>query len=67
MAKLTEAMLDQIKREAEGIEYGQIVVKLNASSSSVDISVTRDVRILKDDPEFSKPGRLVLHSQRREG
>ncbi len=67
MAKLTPAMLRQIEEAADGIDYGSINIKLNAASSSVDIAVTRDIRVLKDDEQSSRPGRVVVHAVSRQG
>lgn len=65
MAKLTESMLKRIQEEAEGIEYGSITIGINASASTVNLTVTREVRVLKDDPESTKPGRVVVRTVTR--
>ena len=65
MAKLTESILKMIQDEADGIEYGSITIGINASSSSVNLTVTREVRVLKDDPESTKPGRVVVRTVTR--
>jgi len=67
MAKLTSDMLTIKQDEAAVVDYGTITIKLNAGASSVDISVTRDLRVLKDDEQSTRPGRVLVHSQRREG
>jgi DNA polymerase sigma len=65
MAKLTDTVLKMIQDEAEGIEYGSITIGLNASASTVNLTVTREVRVLKDDPESTRPGRVVVRTVSR--
>ncbi len=67
MAKLTNSMLETIRQEAEGVDFGSITIKLNANAGSVDIAVTRDIRVVKDDPESSRAGRVLVHAQSRQG
>lgn len=49
MAQISPSMLEYIRQEAERLQYGRIIIEVNASSDKSDIIVESRKRFPKDE------------------
>lgn len=43
--KLTSEQIDQIKKACEDVEFGSVIIKMNATAKYVDLVVEKQIRI----------------------
>jgi len=47
--KVTQKLMDSLKEEIEGIEYGTVLIKINEKGKFIEISSEHRKRLMKDD------------------
>jgi len=47
--KVTRKLMDSLKEEIEGIEYGTVLIKINEKGKFIEISSEHRKRLMKDD------------------
>jgi hypothetical protein len=62
--ELKELVMKEVAAQLEEVDYGRVIVELNATSDKVDVVVESRTRFYKRADVIPKPGRVLLAQKR---